>query len=75
MKQVWQANDGSLFDSKKECIVHEANTELLCFVTNKCPTTFSEDEGLEVIEIGDVVMFIETNFDKINGIINRKAQL
>jgi hypothetical protein len=75
MKQVFQADDGTLFDTQAECERHKRDNSLYQFVEQNCPTEFNEDAGFRVIEVNGMVDFIKAHYEKIGELLGKKVDV
>lgn len=62
MKQVYQSNDGKIFESKSECITHEQKSDLTGLVLAHSNSQYNWN-------VSDVVTFIQGNIEQINDIL------
>lgn len=69
MKVVYFADDGRKFNSEAECLEYEQKNNLHNYIVDNMTTTFNEDAGFGIIEVDDVVEFLEKHFT--NGEFNR----
>jgi hypothetical protein len=71
MKQVFQANDGTVFETQSECEKYEAKSELFNFVDWNIETSYNDDAGFNVIGTQNVVDFIVTHYEKIGELLSK----
>lgn len=73
MKQMFQAEDGKLFDTAAACEAYEGQNKLLHFVSNHIGGTYNDDAGFSIIEDSDVVNFINAHIDELIKIVKGEA--
>jgi hypothetical protein len=71
MKQVFQANDGTIFETQAECEKYEAKSELFNFVDSNIEALYNDDAGYRIIETYNVVDFIEAHYEKIGELLGK----
>jgi hypothetical protein len=75
MKQVFQANDGTIFEAQAECeryeSKYESKSELFDFVDINIEAPYNDDAGYRIIETQNVVDFIEAHYEKIGEILGK----
>jgi hypothetical protein len=71
MKQVFQANDGTIFETQAECEKYEAKSELFDFVDSNIEAPYNDDAGYRIIETQNVVDFIEAHYEKIGELLGK----
>lgn len=71
MKQVFQADDGKIFETQAECEKYETRTVLFNFVDREIWPPHNDDFGSHVIRTDDVVDFIEEHYEKIGEILGK----
>lgn len=72
MKQVYQADDGTIFDTEAECKAYEnadALHALHNLIRDNIGVSYDDDAGFHCIEIDDVKTFIYTHIDGIIRIV------
>ena len=69
MKQMFQAEEGKLFDTAAACEAYEGQNKLLHFVSNHIGGTYNHDAGFSIIEDSDVVNFINAHIDELIKIV------
>lgn len=73
MKQVYQADDGTVFDTEAECKEYENVDALHDLIEESIGVTYNDDAGFHCIEVGDVKTFIERHIDEIIRIVKGNA--
>lgn len=73
MKQVYQADDGTIFDTEAECKEYENVDALHDLIEESIGVTYNDDAGFHCIEVGDVKTFIERHIDEIIRIVKGNA--
>lgn len=58
MKIKYVADDGTQFDTEKECVVHEDKSELIEHIKNNITTSYSVVFDANVIQYEDVAEYI-----------------
>jgi hypothetical protein len=71
MKQVFQANDGTIFETQAECEKYESKSELFDFVDSNIEAPYNDDAGYRIIETQNVVDFIEAHYENIGEILGK----
>jgi hypothetical protein len=75
MKQVFQANDGTIFETQSECekyeSKYESKSELFDFVDINIEASYNDDAGYRIIETQNVVDFIEAHYEKIGELLGK----
>ena len=71
MKQVFQADDGTIFETQSECEKYESKSELFDFVDINIEAPYNDDAGYRIIETQNVVDFIEAHYEKIGEILGK----
>jgi hypothetical protein len=71
MKQVFQANDGKIFETQAECEKYESKSELFDFVDSNIEVSYHDDVGYSTIETQNVVDFIEAHYEKIGELLGK----
>jgi hypothetical protein len=71
MKQVFQANDGTVFETRSECEKYELKSELFNFVDSNIETPYNDDDGYPVFGTQNVVDFIVTHYEKIGELLGK----
>lgn len=69
MKIIYEANDGTKFDTSEECIEHEESGWLLTHISENISETYCSDAGFSIIEETDVENYIRNNITEINRIL------
>ena len=73
MKQVYQADDGTIFDTEASCKAYENDDTLHAIIEEHINVSFYDDVGFHCIEVDDVKTFIEQNIDDIIRIVKGEA--
>jgi hypothetical protein len=71
MKQVFQADDGKVFETQAECEKYESKSELFDFVDSNIEASYNDDAGYHIIETQNVVDFIEAHYEKIGELLGK----
>jgi hypothetical protein len=71
MKQVFQANDGTIFETQAECEKYESKSELFDFVDSNIEAPYNDDAGYRIVETQNVVDFIEAHYEKIGELLGK----
>ena len=73
MKQVYQADDGTIFDTEADCKEYENGNALHDLIEEHINVSYNDDVGFHCIEVSDVKTFIEQNIDDIIRIVKGEA--
>ena len=73
MKQVYQADDGTIFDTEADCKEYENDDALHDLIEDNINVSYNDDVGFHCIEVSDVKTFIEQNIDDIIRIVKGEA--
>ena len=71
MKNIFEAEDGTQFDTQVECESHEKKNELLRHIKARCPETYCTHAGFDFSTVQDINDYIIEYFDEITEIVNR----
>lgn len=71
MKQVFQADDGTIFETQAECEKYELKSELFNFVDSNIEAPYNDDVGYPVFDTQNVVDFIVTHYEKIGELLGK----
>ena len=71
MKNIYEADDGTQFDTQVECASHEKKNGLLMHIKARCTETYCDDSGFDYSTDQDINDYIVKYFDEIVEIVNR----
>ena len=69
MKIVYEADDGTRFNTQLECESFEKKDSLINHINYYCCETYDENYGRAFIQVGNVEDYIMSNISAINEII------
>ena len=69
MKIVYEADDGTRFNTQLECESFEKKSSLINHINKYCCETFDENYGKAFIQAGNVEDYILSNLHDINIIV------
>ena len=73
MKQVYQADDGTIFDTEASCKEYENGDALYELIEDNIGVRYNDDAGFHCIEVDDVKIFINTHINDIIRIVKGDA--
>ena len=73
MKQVYQADDGTIFDTEAGCKAYENGDTLHTLIGDNIGVSYNDDAGFHCIEVDNVKTFINTYIDEIIRIVKGEA--